>query len=64
MKERSLGDILNETFVIYGKGLRGFLLIAFPGFQAKSVSDVGHKLQLYLLRAQMLPESFVSVFGD
>ena len=29
MKERSLGDILNDTFVIYGKGFKGFLLIAF-----------------------------------
>ena len=32
MKERSLGDILNDTFVIYGKGFKGFLLIAFIVF--------------------------------
>ena len=32
MKERSLGDILNDTFVIYGKGFKGFLVIAFIVF--------------------------------
>ena len=42
----------------------GILLIAFPGFQAKSVSEVVDTLQLYLLRAQMLQEIFVNVFGD
>ena len=51
MKERSLGDILNETFVIYGKGLRGFLIIAFIVFGPVNVlTFIGPKasLQEYL----------------
>ena len=53
MKERSLGDILNETFVIYGKGLRGFLVIAFIIF--------GPLNALMLIGASMLvsPEAYL-----
>ena len=47
MKERSLGDILNETFVIYGKGLRGFLVIAIIIFGPVNVlTFVGPKVSL------------------
>ena len=60
MKERSLGDILNDTFVIYGKGFKGFLLIAFivfgPVNMLTLVSPRSSLQELFLAR----PLSFIS----
>ena len=59
MQERSLGDILNETFAIFGKGGRSFALIAIVVFApANLITFLGPRTELqHYVTAGAIPGS-------